>query len=110
LISGDDVWSYHRLATEVARLSSGLRRAGIQPSDRITVVVRTSPMYAVFLFAAMMTGAILVPLKTGFKARELNDLLLVLRPAFFIHEPDLQGRCVADKSCAARAHAKLPRR
>jgi acyl-CoA synthetase (AMP-forming)/AMP-acid ligase II len=90
LISGDDVWSYHRLATEVARLSSGLRRAGIQPGDRITVVVRTSPMYAVFLFAAMMTGAILVPLKTEFKARELDDLLLVLRPAFFIHEPDLQ--------------------
>jgi acyl-CoA synthetase (AMP-forming)/AMP-acid ligase II len=90
LIAGDDIWTYHRLATDVARLSHGLRRAGILPGDRIAMVVRTSPMYAVFLFAAMMSGAIVVPLKTEFQAIELTELLRVQRPAFFIHEADLQ--------------------
>jgi acyl-CoA synthetase (AMP-forming)/AMP-acid ligase II len=91
LIAGDEMWTYDRLATDVSRLSSGLRRAGILPGDRITMVVRTSPMYAVFLFAAMMTEAIVAPLKTEFKAHELNELLRVQRPAFFIYEADLQG-------------------
>nr|WP_023842683.1 class I adenylate-forming enzyme family protein [Burkholderia sp. M701]BAO19141.1 putative AMP-binding enzyme [Burkholderia sp. M701] len=90
LISGDDVWSYQRLADGVAQLSSGLRHAGIQPGDRILAVARTSPLHAVFMFAAMMTGAILVPVRAEFKAGELDDFLRVVRPAFFIYEPDLQ--------------------
>ncbi|MGY2375693.1 AMP-binding protein [Pseudomonas sp. SDO524_S393] len=91
LIADGDVWSYHRLATEVVRLSNGLKQAGVEPGDRIVMLVRTSPVYAVFLFAAMMSGAILVPLKTEFTARELNEFLGWLRPALFIHEADLQG-------------------
>jgi acyl-CoA synthetase (AMP-forming)/AMP-acid ligase II len=90
LIAGDDVWSFQRLADDVARLSDGLRRVGIQPGDRITMIVRTSPTYAVFLFAAMMTGAIVVPLQAELKTSELDHLLGVLRPTLFIHEPDLQ--------------------
>jgi non-ribosomal peptide synthetase component E (peptide arylation enzyme) len=38
LIAGDDMWTYDHLATDVARLSSGLRRAGILPGDRIAMV------------------------------------------------------------------------
>ncbi|KAF1022708.1 MAG: Long-chain-fatty-acid--CoA ligase [Pseudomonas sp.] len=92
LIAGDETWSYHRLANEVACLSAGLRRAGIGPGDRIMLSVRTSPVYAVFLFAGMMTGAIVVPLKIEFTARELNDFLAWVQPALYIHEPDLQAQ------------------
>ncbi|NWC96246.1 MULTISPECIES: class I adenylate-forming enzyme family protein [unclassified Pseudomonas] len=90
LIAGGDVWSYHRLASEVVCLSTGLRRAGIRPGDRIVLSVRTSPVYAVFMFAAMLTGAIVVPLKVEFKPRELNEFLGWLRPALFVHETELQ--------------------
>ncbi|MDY7536287.1 class I adenylate-forming enzyme family protein [Pseudomonas sp. Bout1] len=90
LIADGDVWSYHRLASEVACLSTGLRRAGIVPGERIVLSVRTSPVYAVFLFAAMITSAIVVPLKIEFKAHELNEFLGWLRPALFIHEMELQ--------------------
>ncbi|WP_438390550.1 class I adenylate-forming enzyme family protein [Caballeronia sp. DA-9] len=105
LIAGDDVWTYERLATDVARLSNGLRRAGILPGDRITMIVRTSPMYAVFLFAAMMTGAIVAPLKTEFTAAELTELLRVQRPAVFIHEADLQ-EVVSQIDPAVLGHTK----
>ncbi|OPA96885.1 hypothetical protein BFW87_11230 [Pseudomonas fluorescens] len=90
LIADGDVWSYHRLASEVVRLSNGLKHAGVEPGDRIVMLVRTSPLYAVFLFAAMMSGAIMVPLKTEFTARELDEFLGWLRPKLFIHEADLQ--------------------
>lgn len=90
LIADGDIWSYHRLATEVVRLSDGLKRAGIEPGDRVVMLVRTSPLYAVFLFAAMMSGAIMVPLKCEFTARELDEFLGWLRPKLFIHEADLQ--------------------
>lgn len=91
LIAGEEVWSYHRLANEVTCLAAGLRRAGIAPGDRIVMSVRTSPVYAVFVFAAMMTGAILVPLKIEFTAHELNDFLAWLRPELYIHDTDLQA-------------------
>ncbi|MBW1245134.1 acyl--CoA ligase [Pseudomonas tolaasii] len=90
LIADGDVWSYHRLANEVVRLSNGFKHAGVEPGDRIVMLVRTSPLYAVFLFAAMMSGAIMVPLKTEFTARELDEFLGWLRPKLFIHEADLQ--------------------
>jgi acyl-CoA synthetase (AMP-forming)/AMP-acid ligase II len=89
LIAGDEVWTYGRLAIDVARLSSGLRRNGILPGDRITMVVRTSPIYTVFMFAAMMTGAIMAPLKPDFTANEMNELLRMQQPAFFVYEADL---------------------
>lgn len=91
LIADGDVWSYHRLAGEVVRLSNGFKREGVEPGDRVVMQVRTSPLYAVFLFAAMMSGAIMVPLKTEFTARELEEFLGWLRPRLFIHEADLQS-------------------
>ncbi|MGB3124636.1 MAG: AMP-binding protein [Pseudomonas sp.] len=91
LIADGDVWSYHRLACEVVRLSNGLKRAGVEPGDRIVMLVRTSPLYAVFLFATMMSGAIMVPLKTEFTARELDEFVGWLRPKLFVHEADLQA-------------------
>lgn len=91
LIADGDIWSYHRLASEVVRLSNGLKRAGVEPGDRVVMLVRTSPLYAVFLFAAMMSGAIMVPLKTEFTARELDEFLGWLQPKVFVHEADLQA-------------------
>lgn len=90
LIAEGDVWSYHRLATEALRLSNGLKHAGIKPGDRIVMLVRSSPVYAVFLFGAMLAGAIVVPLKPEFTAYELNEFLGWLRPEVFIHDADLQ--------------------
>lgn len=90
LIADGDTWSYHRLASEVVCLATGLKRAGIRPGERIVLSVRTSPVYAVFMFAAMMTGAIVVPLKVEFTASELGEFLGWLRPAIYIHEADLQ--------------------
>lgn len=54
------------------------------------MLVRTSPLYAVFLFAAMMSGATMVPLKTEFTARELDGISAGCGPKLFIHEADLQ--------------------
>jgi acyl-CoA synthetase (AMP-forming)/AMP-acid ligase II len=90
LIAGGDVWTYERLAIDVARLSNGLRRAGIVPGSRLTLMVRTSPIYAVFLFAAMMTGAVVAPLKAEFTANELTELLHLQQPALLVYEAELQ--------------------
>src|ERR1700742_4698287 len=70
LILDGDTWSYGRLATEIVRLANGLRHAGIEPGDRIVTAIGPSPVHAVFLFAAMMTGAILVPLSKEYNAIE----------------------------------------
>jgi acyl-CoA synthetase (AMP-forming)/AMP-acid ligase II len=106
LIAGDEVWTYGRLAIDVARLSSGLRRNGILPGDRITMVVRTSPIYTVFMFAAMMTGAIIAPLDADFTANEMNELLRVQQPAFFVYEADLYD-VVSEIDPALLRHAQI---
>jgi acyl-CoA synthetase (AMP-forming)/AMP-acid ligase II len=90
LIIDDDIWSYRRLATDVVRLSHGLRQAGIEPGDRVVTAIDPSPVHAVFLFAAMMTGAILVPLSKEYNATQFRDFVDLLKPAFLVHDADMK--------------------
>lgn len=85
----DEKWSYSRLANEVSNLSNGLLNAGICPGDRLVLSVKPSPVFTVFMYAAMMTGAIVVPLKLELTARELNEFFDRLRPALYIHDAEL---------------------
>jgi long-chain acyl-CoA synthetase len=89
LISGEDVWTYQRLAAEVDRLARGLTVRGIQPGDRIALHMANVPQLIVAYQACFSIGAIAAPLNTRFKAAELNSLLQRLQPALYIGQAAL---------------------
>jgi benzoate-CoA ligase family protein len=72
-IGGD--LSYAQLHERVVRVAAGLRTIGLQPEQRVLMVMADSPEFVVTYLAAMRTGAVPVPVSTMTHADGLADLL-----------------------------------
>ena len=75
-------FSYAALAERVRRTAAGLRAAGVQPEQRIVMVMADSPHFAVVYLAAMRVGAIPVPVSTMLRAEGIAELLRDSRARF----------------------------
>jgi benzoate-CoA ligase family protein len=67
--------SYAELHASVCRTAAGLRAAGLQPEQRLLMVMADSPHFAVVYLAAMRVGAIPVPVSTMLNPDGIAELL-----------------------------------
>jgi benzoate-CoA ligase family protein len=74
--------SYAELWDRVRRTAAGLRAVGVQPEQRILMVMADSPHFAVVYLAAMRVGAIPVPASTMLRADGIAELLRDSRARF----------------------------
>ena len=74
--------SYADLWDRVRRTAAGLRAAGVEPEQRILMVMADSPHFAVVYLAAMRVGAIPVPVSTMLRADGIAELLRDSRARF----------------------------
>src|SRR5882724_10996159 len=74
--------SYAGLWDRVRRTAAGLRAAGVQPEQRILMVMADSPHFAVVYLAAMRVGAIPVPVSTMLRSEGIAELLRDSRARF----------------------------
>jgi acyl-coenzyme A synthetase/AMP-(fatty) acid ligase len=74
--------SYAGLWDRVRRTAAGLRAAGVQPEQRILMVMADSPQFAVVYLAAMRVGAIPVPVSTMLRPDGIAELLRDSRARF----------------------------
>jgi benzoate-CoA ligase family protein len=74
--------SYAGLSDRVRRTAAGLRAAGVQPEQRILMVMADSPHFAVVYLAALRVGAIPVPVSTMLRADGIAELLRDSRARF----------------------------
>ncbi|HEX9039434.1 MAG TPA: benzoate-CoA ligase family protein [Trebonia sp.] len=74
--------SYTRLWDRVRRTAAGLRAAGLQPEQRVLMVMSDSPHFVVVYLAAMRAGAIPVPVSTMLRADGIAELLRDSRARF----------------------------
>jgi benzoate-CoA ligase family protein len=74
--------SYTDLWERVRRTAAGLRAAGVQPEQRILMVMADSPQFAVVYLAAMRVGAIPVPVSTMLRSDGIAELLRDSRARF----------------------------
>ncbi len=65
------VADYATLHQRAARLAGGLRGAGLQPGDRIALVMRNHPAYLELFLAAWHAGLVAVPVNSKLHAKEL---------------------------------------
>jgi benzoate-CoA ligase family protein len=74
--------SYTQLWDRVRRTAAGLRAAGVQPEQRILMVMSDSPNFVVVYLAAMRVGAVPVPVSTMLRADGIAELLRDSRARF----------------------------
>jgi benzoate-CoA ligase family protein len=67
--------TYAQLHERVVRAAAGLRAIGLQPEQRVLMVMADSPEFAVAYLAALRMGAVPVPVSTMTHADGLADLL-----------------------------------
>ena len=74
--------SYADLWDRVRRTAAGMRAAGVQPEQRILMMMADSPHFAVVYLAAMRVGAIPVPVSTMLRPDGIAELLRDSRARF----------------------------
>ncbi|MDE0950880.1 MAG: class I adenylate-forming enzyme family protein [Halioglobus sp.] len=80
--------SYTEAATNSARLARGMLASGISKGSRVGLLMPNSPDFVVAWLAAARIGAIIIPINTFYKPKEL---------AFILHHADIQILLTADK-------------
>ena len=71
----DVVVSYRRLDELTAQLAGLLRARGIEPGDRVGIMLPNVPEFAVAYYAVLRVGAIVVPMNVLLKRREVGFYL-----------------------------------
>jgi benzoate-CoA ligase family protein len=74
--------SYAALHDQVRRTATSLRTLGLQPEQRVLMLMADSPQFVVMYLAAMRMGAIPVPVSTMLKADGVAELLQDSRARF----------------------------
>src|SRR5713226_6125177 len=92
--------SYAGLHERICRTAAGLRSIGLQPEQRILMVMADSPDFVVVYLAAMRIGAIPVPVSTMLRADGIAELLRDSRARFMAITGDF---AVAAESAVATA-------
>lgn len=75
LIQGPRRVSYATLWSDIVRLANAFVALGIEPGERIALLLDNSPAYVTAWYAALKAGAVVVPLNTAQRGRELARCL-----------------------------------
>jgi len=75
VLTDDRELSYADVATESRRLADGLAALGVQPGDRVAMIMANYPEFVAIKFAIARTGAIAVPLNYLYRSEELRFVL-----------------------------------
>lgn len=75
LIFDEHRLSYRQLDQASAAVAGYLRVRGVEPGDRIALMLPNVPAFAVIYYAALRAGAVVVPMNPLFKTREIEYYL-----------------------------------
>jgi fatty-acyl-CoA synthase len=75
VVYGDQRYTYPQLQTRVWRLASALRRAGVEPGDRVAILCPNIPPMLEAHYAVPLIGAVLVAINTRLSSDEICYIL-----------------------------------
>ena len=103
LTGGPGDLTYAQLHDRVCRTAAGLRRAGVQPEQRLLMFMADSPEFVTVFLAALRIGAVTVPVSTMLRADGLAGLLRDSRARFLAVTAEF-----TDIASAVAADARVP--
>ena len=71
IIFDDRVHTYAEVREETARFAVALRRLGVQPGDRVGVMISPRPELAIAFFSVLRAGAVVVPVNVMYRPDEV---------------------------------------
>jgi long-chain acyl-CoA synthetase len=77
LVCDDTTTSYSALANDVARFADYLTYGGLQPGDRVGVMLPNGPEFAVVFYGVLHAGGVVVPLNSALHARAVEFYLTI---------------------------------
>ncbi|HEX3823357.1 MAG TPA: AMP-binding protein [Mycobacteriales bacterium] len=94
---GDRIWlrtddgqlSFAAAASQVGRIASRLRDAGVGAGDRVVVTTRNTPPYLLSWLAVCSLGAVAVPTNPAATTPEFESLVGQVRPSLVVSDPKL---------------------
>ncbi len=98
--------TFRRLDDDVDRLARALANLGVEPGDRVSLHLPTSPAFVLAFLAAVRAGAFVVPVSPLLVQREIEVLLTETRPRLSIALDVLVPRVAAARAATT---ALLPR-
>ena len=75
IITDDRGWSYAELVAWSKRLAAGLQREGVQPGEKVAIILANYPEYIALKYAVSRIGAVAVPINILNRRDELHYLL-----------------------------------
>ncbi|GAA3755692.1 amino acid adenylation domain-containing protein [Salinactinospora qingdaonensis] len=88
LEEGDRAWTYRELDEQVSRIAAGLRAQGVNPGDRVGLLMRRGAGQVLAVLAVLRAGSIFVPLDPSHPDRRLEDLVGRANLALIVREAD----------------------
>lgn len=79
--------TWAELSAEVDRVAAGLHRLGVQPGDRVNLLITPGSDLTVTIYACLKLGAVIVVADTGLGLKGLTRALKGARPAWLIGIP-----------------------
>ena len=80
-------WSFAEFSAETERAARALAAAGVRPGDHVCFWLGSRPEHLFLIFAVAKIGAVLVPINTRFRARELAYILTQSDGSTLIADP-----------------------
>jgi benzoate-CoA ligase family protein len=81
--------TYRELQALTDRAGHALRRRGVEPEQRVALLLRDGPAFAATFFGTIKVGAVAVPLNTRLAAAEVRAILGDCRAKLLVADPDL---------------------
>lgn len=75
LIYEGKTYSYQEVDQQANRVANGLKALGIEPGDRVAIMLPNIPEFAFSFFGIQKLGAVAVPFNTLYKGREIIHIL-----------------------------------
>ena len=91
IVDGDRRITYGELRTAVDEAAAGLRAAGIDREDAISIQLPNSIELATLILAAARIGAIYNPLNPGYRRREVETITGLVRPRAIVVPDAFRG-------------------
>lgn len=104
---GDRSMTFGRLAEAVRRGAASLRASGLQPEQRVMVMMGNHPDHVVAYLALAWIGCVVVEVSTHLKAGGIALQMEDADPALVICDPDLEGDARAACVIAGRPGTRV---